>query len=106
MDSSPAARYVAVIFSSQRTQAGAAEYDATATAMEALAAAQPGYLGIESARDPDGFGITISYWATAADAQAWKRVAEHRVAQERGRDEWYASYRVRVADVTRDYSHP
>lgn len=84
----------------------AAEYDATAEAMETLAAMQPGYLGIESARGADGFGITVSYWATAADAQAWKRVAEHQVAQRRGRDEWYASYRVRVADVTRDYSYP
>jgi heme-degrading monooxygenase HmoA len=106
VDSTPAPRYVAVIFTSQRTDAGEREYDETAAAMEELAATQLGYLGIESARDPDGFGITISYWATAAAALAWKRVAEHRVAQQRGRDEWYASYRVRVADVTRDYSHP
>jgi heme-degrading monooxygenase HmoA len=38
-----------------------------------------------------------------ASAAAWKQVAEHLVAQERGRSTWYADYRVRVATVTREY---
>ncbi len=69
--------------------------------MEALAAQQSGFLGIESARE--GLGITVSYWADDAAAAAWKQVAEHVVAQQRGRDAWYADYRVRVATVTRSY---
>jgi heme-degrading monooxygenase HmoA len=69
--------------------------------MEALAAEQPGYLGIEAARD--GLGITVSYWLDEASAQAWKQVAAHLVAQQRGRETWYADYRVRVAVVHRDY---
>lgn len=96
--------YVAVIFSLQHTGRAAADYAMTAEAMEALAATQPGYLGIESARGADGFGITVSYWATEDDARAWKRVAEHAEAQRRGRSEWYAHYDVRVATVTRQYS--
>lgn len=106
MELSPNQRYVAVIFSSRRTGHGAADYDAAAVEMEALAERQPGFLGIESARNADGTGITVSYWATVAHAQAWKGVAEHRAVQQRGRDEWYESYRVRIAEVTRDYSHP
>jgi heme-degrading monooxygenase HmoA len=45
----------------------------------------------------------VSYWADEESARAWKLVAEHLVAQQRGRDVWYADYRVRVAVVHRDY---
>ncbi|WP_121258481.1 antibiotic biosynthesis monooxygenase family protein [Nocardioides ferulae] len=94
--------YTAVIFSSVRRGGDADGYLDTARRMEELAAEQPGYLGIESARDA-GLGISVSYWADEAAARAWKGVAEHLVAQQRGRTEWYADYRVRVATVSRDY---
>jgi len=96
----PEPPYVAVIFTSVRTE-GDHGYTATAERMEQLAAEQPGYLGIESARDR--VGITLSYWVDEAAARAWKQVAEHLVAQQRGREAWYADYRVRVAVVQRDY---
>ena len=98
----PEPPYVAVVFSSVRTGPDAG-YAAMSTRMEELAARQPGYLGIESARDADGFGITVSYWADEDAAKAWKQVAEHLVAQRRGREVWYADYRVRVAVVRREY---
>lgn len=98
--------YTAVIFTSRRTAEEEAEYGAMAGRMEELAAAQPGYLGIETARDPDTrFGISVSYWATEADARAWKQVAEHLEAQRLGASRWYESYQVRVATVTRSYGH-
>lgn len=96
----PEPPYVAVIFTSVRTE-GDNGYAAMSARMDALAAEQPGYLGIEAARD--GLGITVSYWADEASAQAWKQVAAHVVAQQRGRETWYADYRVRVAVVQRDY---
>jgi heme-degrading monooxygenase HmoA len=99
----PAPPYTAVIFTSLRTDEDAGGYDAMAQAMEAQAATQPGYLGIESARGADGLGITVSYWRTADDARAWKRVAEHAGAQRLGRERWYRAYRVRVAEVSRAY---
>lgn len=95
--------YVAVIFSSVRTP-GDNGYSAAAERMVELAAAQPGFLDVESARDADGFGITVSYWRDEECARAWKAVHEHQLAQERGRREWYASYTVRVASVTRHYA--
>jgi heme-degrading monooxygenase HmoA len=97
--------YVAVIFSSQSTGVDVAGYEETAVRMETLAATQPGYLGIESVRGADGFGITVSYWSTEDDARAWKRHSEHLLAQRAGRSTWYESYRVRIATVTRDYSY-
>lgn len=96
----PKPPYTAVIFTSLRTDDDAGYAD-TASRMEELAAAQPGYLGIESARS--GLGITVSYWATPADARAWKLVAEHRLAQQAGRQRWYQGYRVRIATVEREY---
>lgn len=99
----PAPPYVAVIFTSQRSDADAAGYDAMAAEMERLGAMQPGYLGIESARGADGFGLTVSYWRDQDAARAWKAVAEHLGAQRLGRERWYRGYRVRVAEVTRDY---
>jgi heme-degrading monooxygenase HmoA len=96
----PEPPYVAVIFTSLRT-AGDDGYAAMAERMDRLAAEQPGFLGVEAARAE--LGITVSYWVDDAAARAWKQVAEHLVAQQRGRDVWYADYRVRVAVVQRDY---
>lgn len=101
----PEPPYVAVVFSSVRTAIDDAGYATTAERMEELAAGQPGYLGIESARGDDRFGITVSYWSDHDAALAWKRVAEHVAAQRLGRDRWYESYRVRVATVEREYTY-
>ncbi|MDQ1103541.1 antibiotic biosynthesis monooxygenase family protein [Nocardioides zeae] len=102
----PPPPYTAVVFTSVRAAGGPRDddeaYAATAARMEELARQQPGYLGIESARSGDE-GITVSYWRDAEAARAWKQVTEHLVAQGRGRREWYATYRVRVATVERDY---
>ena len=97
--------YVAVIFSSVHTGVDPEGYASTAARMEELAAEQPGFIGIESARGSDGFGITVSYWRTGEDARAWKRESEHLPAQRAGRTTWYRRYRVRVATVTREYSY-
>lgn len=103
--STPDPPYTSVVFTSLRTD-GDHGYARMADRMDELAREQPGYLGIEAARDADGFGITVSYWADDAAAAAWKQVAEHLVAQERGQQTWYADYRVRVATVTRAYGPP
>lgn len=99
----PAPPYTAVIFSSIRTE-GDQGYGVMAARMEELAGEQPGYLGIEAARGD--VNITVSYWADHAAAANWKKVAEHTIAQERGKTTWYADYRVRVCTVERDYGHP
>ena len=98
----PAPPYYAVIFSSTRTDADAG-YGRMADRMLELAATQPGFLGIESARGADGFGLTVSYWESEAAIIAWKAVAEHLAAQELGKRAWYANYEVRIARVERAY---
>ena len=71
--------------------------------MVELAAKQPGFLGVESVRGEDGFGITVSYWTTEAAITAWKGNWEHQAAQEGGKRTWYADYHLRVARVERAY---
>ncbi len=96
----PEPPYYAVIFSSRRTP-GDHGYAAMAEEMLALALAQPGCLGAESARDADGFGITVSYWESEAAIAAWKQNPRHRTAQRLGGERWYEHFRVRVAKVER-----
>jgi heme-degrading monooxygenase HmoA len=97
----PEPPYLAVIFSSHRTP-GDQGYGAMADRMVELARAQPGFLGVESARDAEGFGITVSYWRDEASIAAWKAHAEHAVAQRLGRERWYGSFRLRVCRVERE----
>lgn len=100
----PQPPYYAVIFTSQRTEDDNG-YENMATRMLALAAQQPGYLGVESARGTDGSGITVSYWSDLESIAAWKRNAEHQVAQNKGRTTWYSNYTVRIARVERAYGN-
>ncbi len=74
--------------------------------MGQMAAEQDGYLGVESTRDADGFGITVSYWRDEAAMAGWKANAKHLLAQKLGRDRWYDHYELRVAKVERAYSGP
>ena len=95
--------YYAVIFTSLRPSGDDEAYGEAAARMMELAAAMPGYLGVESARDADGTGITVSYWRDLDAIRAWKRDAEHMEAQRLGRLRWYDRYSLRVAKVERDY---
>ncbi len=98
----PEPPYLAVIFSSQRTE-GDQGYGGMAERMVELARAQPGFLGVESARDAEGFGITVSYWRDEASIATWKAHAEHAVAQRLGWERWYADFQLRVCRVEREY---
>jgi heme-degrading monooxygenase HmoA len=100
--STPPAPYYAVIFSSTRTSTDEG-YEDTADRMVALAKEEEGFLGIESARDNEGHGITVSYWRSLEDIKQWKAHTEHIEAQLSGRKKWYSSYKVRIVQVMRDY---
>lgn len=98
--STPTPPYYAVIFTSLRT-AGDNGYGDMAIQMDELAKQQPGYLGIESARNEAG--ITVSYWKDLNSIINWKQQAEHLTAQQKGVAEWYSAYKVRICLVERDY---
>jgi heme-degrading monooxygenase HmoA len=95
----PEPPYYAVLFTSVRTAADPEGYADMAERMLRLAAEQPGFLGVESARGADGPGITISYWASREAIHNWGRHLEHRLAQQGGRSRWYECFRLRVCRV-------
>jgi heme-degrading monooxygenase HmoA len=96
----PEPPYYAVIFTSAR-KTGDNGYSAMAEKMFELAAAQPGFLGVESARED--LGISVSYWADLDSIRRWKSNLEHQEAQRLGRETWYSGYRVRISKVEREY---
>lgn len=96
----PEPPYYAVIFSSVRTE-GDNGYAEMADRMVELARQQDGFLGVESARNE--VGITVSYWRDLDSIRKWKENVDHSVAREKGRAEWYKSFKTRIAQVERDY---
>jgi len=104
---SPEPPYYAVIFASQRPDAPAGSddgYPAMSERMVELARARDGFLGVETARDASGFGITVSYWRDEAAIAGWKADLEHAEAQRRGRHGFYERFELRVARVERQKS--
>lgn len=99
----PEPPYYIVAFSSARRE-GDHGYAAMAQRMVDLAAEQPGFLGVESARGPDGFGITNSYWRDLDSIRARKAVTEHLTAQRLGRERWYSHFEMRIGKIERAYS--
>ncbi|MFJ6326873.1 MULTISPECIES: antibiotic biosynthesis monooxygenase family protein [unclassified Rhizobium] len=98
----PEPPYYMVSFTSQRTDAEDG-YGTIGYAMSELASQQPGYLGFESVRSADGFGILLSFWKDEESIHAWKAVVDHVEAQRQGRQDWYSRYEIRVALVQRAY---
>ena len=94
----------AVIFISTRSAADDEGYATAAEAMVELAARQPGYVDIVSARGADRRGITVSYWASEAAALAWRDQPDHAAIRDRGRGLWYDDYLVVITTVERAYA--
>jgi len=95
----PEPPYYAALFTSVRTE-GDHGYAEMAERMVELVEKQEGFLGMESVRE-GRVGITVSYWASLEAIEKWRQNAEHRRAQQMGREKWYREYRLRVARVER-----
>ena len=108
--------YFAVIFTSTQTE-HTEGYPEMAEKMETLAKQQEGYIGIDSAKNDTstvlrqaqhetlsaGVGITVSYWESLDAIKNWKANTEHLFAQQKGREQWYNWYNVRICKVEREY---
>jgi len=95
--------YYAVIFTST-TCDDLNGYQEWSDKMIELAKSTPGFISVESARS--AIGITVSYWNDLESISNFKKLADHRYSQQRGREQWYRNYRVRICRVERDYSFP
>jgi len=97
----PEPPYYAVIFTSVRSEGDNGYAEITDKMME-LAKEQPGFLGVESAREQ--LGITVSYWQDLESIQKWRENLDHQVARRKGKVDWYQQFTTRIAKVERDYS--
>ena len=65
-----------------------------------------GFVSIERFQSlaTEGKYLSLSFWRDEDAIKAWRGHADHQVAQERGKAEIFAGFRIRVAEVARDYS--
>jgi heme-degrading monooxygenase HmoA len=96
--------YYAVIFTSELLTPTDPAYDEAAGWMLELATEAPGFLGVDTARAPDGLGLTVSYWRSEADIARWREHTEHAATRQRGRAQWYQRFTLRVARIEREYA--
>lgn len=94
-----------VVIFRARTKALDNEYSVMAAQMRHLALTQYGCLDFTATTEGDQ-EIAVSYWPDESSIRAWKQQANHLIAQQLGRDRWYASYTVEVAEIRRRYTTP
>ena len=79
-----------------------AEYSAIAARMRELALSEFGCLEFQAVTEGKD-EVALSYWPSEESIRAWKAHPEHLLAQRSGRERWYESYTVQVAQITRAY---
>jgi heme-degrading monooxygenase HmoA len=97
---------LAVIFEVIPNDAGKSEYLDIAADLRRLLENRDGFVSIErfqSLTDERKI-LSLSFWRDEAAIQSWRNEMEHRSAQQKGRANLFDSYRIRVAEVIRDYT--
>lgn len=96
---------IAVIFEVLPEEGRRQEYLDLAAALRPRLEAIDGFLSIErfaSLSQPEKV-LSLSFWRDEAAVAQWRNLEPHRAAQKRGRAEIFADYRLRIAEVARDY---
>ncbi|MCI2256622.1 antibiotic biosynthesis monooxygenase [Domibacillus sp. PGB-M46] len=97
--------YYAVNFTSQRMDKESDSYYKAPDLMVELASKQPGFLGVKSAREQNGLGITVSYRGSLDTIAQWKENLSQQRAQEKGKKDWYSSCITHICKLERDYAN-
>jgi heme-degrading monooxygenase HmoA len=96
---------IAVIFEVQPHADKASRYFDIAATLRAELEAIEGFISVErfeSLATPGKF-LSLSFWCDEVAVRAWRTHAGHRAGQHEGRAAVFAGYRIRVAQVLRDY---
>ncbi len=96
---------IAVIFEVEIAEGQQQSYLDVAAELRPLLEEIPGFISVERFQSLSNPGklVSLSFFRDEEAVQAWRRLAEHRVAQSKGRDVIFSDYRLRVAEVMRDY---
>lgn len=98
--------FVVVFRSRLREDVDLAALEVMGMRMSELAHSMPGLISYKDFAADDGELVSIVEFADEASLLAWREHPEHRVAQARGRGEFFAEYRIQVCTPVRDYAFP
>lgn len=96
---------IAVLFEARAREGQQEAYLSIAASLRPELEKIDGFIAIErfqSLSEP-GKVLSLSWWRDEAAIAAWRRFEEHRAAQRAGRERIFSDYRLRVAQVLRDY---
>jgi len=96
---------IAVIFEVEPAEGMQPQYLDHAASLRPLFEGLEGFISVErfqSLTEP-GKLLSLSFWTDEVAVQRWRQMEKHRAAQSKGRDGYFADYRLRVANVLRDY---
>jgi heme-degrading monooxygenase HmoA len=96
-----AAGQVVTVFRSRLRPDAIDEYEPRAAEMFALAHTMPGLVDVKSFTADDGEHVTLVTFADAESQRAWREHPDHRLAQQAGRDRFYAEYSIQVCECRR-----
>lgn len=94
---------VITIFRSRLRPEHQEEYGRVAARMHELATAMPGFVAFKTFTAADGERVSLVEFASPETHDAWRNHAEHRVAQQLGRERFYSEYQIQVCRVERRY---
>lgn len=97
---------LAVIFEVIPTEEGKAEYLDIAASLRPMLEDRDGFISIERFQSlvDENKILSLSFWRDEEAVAAWRNEMDHRQAQSKGKSALFESYRIRVAQVVRDYS--
>jgi len=97
---------LAVIFEVTPTEEGKSEYLKIAAKLRSFLENRDGFISIERFQSltEEGKILSLSFWRDENSIAEWRNVLEHRNAQKKGKELLFRSYRIRVAEVIRDYT--
>ena len=93
---------VIVVFRTHvKPQADLEQLNALNQSMVALVSKMPGFLSLKDFSASDGEFLVLAEFDSIESVDAWKAHLEHRAAQRRGREDFFADYRIQVCNVIR-----
>jgi len=97
---------VVVVFTiSLRPDVPTSEYEKTATRMVELVSEMPGFLSMDYA-ETEGGELLVARFESHEALEAWRNHPEHQTAQQRGRERFFAHYRIEICETVRSYEFP
>ena len=97
---------IAVIFEVKPKDDGKEEYLKIAAKLRNFLEDREGFISIERFQSltEEGKILSLSFWDSEEAIDDWRNILEHRSAQKKGKESLFHSYRIRVAQVVRDYT--